>query len=129
VFLDFPADVINAHVNEEDIVWGTPFTEAARPAADSESVSRAIAEIEGAERPLLLLGKGAAGSGAEAVARDLVDRLQIPFVPSPMGKGVVPDDHPLCVSGARSYALQHADLVLMVGARFNWIFHFGPPRA
>src|SRR6185437_869184 len=81
------------------------------------------------ERPLLLIGKGAAWSDAGAEARALVDALQIPFVPSPMGKGVVPDAHPLCFAGARSYALAHADLVVLVGARFNWIFHFGrPPR-
>lgn len=46
-----------------------------------------------------------------------------------MGKGVVPDNHMLCVASARTYALQNADVVLLLGARLNWILHFGkPPR-
>lgn len=46
-----------------------------------------------------------------------------------MGKGVVPDKHPLCVASARTYALQNADVILLLGARLNWILHFGkPPR-
>lgn len=41
----------------------------------------------------------------------------------------MPDDHTLSVSAARSYALKEADLVLLLGARLNWILHFGhPPR-
>src|ERR1700693_5302136 len=42
-----------------------------------------------------------------------------------MGKGVMPDDHPLSVAAARTLALQNADVVFLMGARFNWIFHFG----
>lgn len=46
-----------------------------------------------------------------------------------MGMGMVRPDHPMCVAGARSQALKNADVVLSIGARFNWIFHFGlPPR-
>ena len=53
----------------------------------------------------------------------------MPFLPSPMGRGVVPDDHPLSVSAARTYALQNADMIFLIGARLNWIMHFGlPPR-
>jgi 2-hydroxyacyl-CoA lyase 1 len=125
VYLDFPADMINARLEEDDVEWGVPAPEPARPQADPEDVKRAAAAIAASERPLLLIGKGAAWAGAEDEARELVERLQIPFVPSPMGKGVIPDDHPLCVAGARSHALEKADLVLLVGARFNWIFHFG----
>lgn len=42
-----------------------------------------------------------------------------------MGKGVIDDDHNLCVIPARSRALQNADVILLVGARLNWILHFG----
>merc|ERR1712032_1411235 len=46
-----------------------------------------------------------------------------------MGKGILPDDHPLCASPARSTALKGADVILLVGARLNWILHYGrPPR-
>ena len=53
----------------------------------------------------------------------------MPFLASPMGRGVVPDDHPLSVAAARTYALQNADMVFLIGARLNWIMHFGQPRA
>jgi 2-hydroxyacyl-CoA lyase 1 len=61
--------------------------------------------------------------------RSFIEKTQVPFLRSPMGKGVMPDDHPLSVAAARTLALQNADVVFLMGARFNWIFHFGqPPR-
>ncbi len=125
VYLDFPSDVINSRVDEEDVEWLPPVGEIPRTYADPTGISRAVRLLEEAERPLLLLGEGAAVSGGHEEARELVDRLQIPFVPSPMGKGIVPDSHPLCFAGARSYALRNADVVVLAGARFNWMFHFG----
>lgn len=66
---------------------------------------------------------------AESQIRTLVDQTRLPFLPTPMGKGVVPDSHVLNVSAARSAALKEADTVLLVGCRLNWILHFGlPPR-
>jgi 2-hydroxyacyl-CoA lyase 1 len=61
--------------------------------------------------------------------RTFLERMQIPFPRSLMDKGVIPDDHPLSVAAARTLALQNADVVFLMGARFNWILHFGlPPR-
>ena len=66
---------------------------------------------------------------AENEVRNLIKKTQVPFLRSPMGKGVMPDEHPLAVSAARTLALQNADVVFLMGARFNWILHFGlPPR-
>jgi 2-hydroxyacyl-CoA lyase 1 len=81
--------------------------------------------IGSAERPLVLIGKGMAWSRAEDEVRAFIERMQIPFLRSPMGKGVVSDDHPLSVAAARNLASQNADVVFLMGARFNWIFHFG----
>src|SRR5438046_9415978 len=68
-------------------------------------------------------------SRAEDEVRKFIERTQLPFLASPMGKGVVPDSHPLSVGAARSHALQNADVVFLMGARLNWIMHFGlPPR-
>ena len=61
--------------------------------------------------------------------RDLVRTFQLPVLSTPMGKGVVDDDDEHCVLSARTTALQHADTILLLGARLNWILHFGrPPR-
>jgi 2-hydroxyacyl-CoA lyase 1 len=68
---------------------------------------------------------GAAHSRAEEELKKLVESLQLPFLSSPMGKGVVAESHPYCVGAARSLALEKADVVLLVGARLNWMFQFG----
>jgi len=125
VYLDLPSSVIGGHVDDSDVRYLPAAPPAPRPMADSREVSRAVELLSKAERPLLLVGKGIAWSAGAEEARQLVDRLQVPFIPSPMGKGVIPDDHPLNVQGARTFALQNADVVFLAGARFNWIFHFG----
>jgi len=97
--------------------------------AQPSKVREALALLATAQSPLLIVGKGAAYAGASPLLRKFVARTGVPFLPTPMGKGVIPDDHPLCVSSARSFALKNADVVLLVGARLNWILHYGkPPR-
>lgn len=72
---------------------------------------------------------GAAYGRAEKEIRSLVYSTGIPFLPTPMGKGVVPDTDERCVSSARTFALQQSDVILLLGARLNWMLHFGkPPR-
>ncbi|XP_071946829.1 2-hydroxyacyl-CoA lyase 1-like isoform X2 [Antedon mediterranea] len=85
--------------------------------------------LTSSKRPLVVVGKGAAYANASDEICKFINKYALPFLPSPMGKGVVPDDHRLCVSAARSKALLNADLVILLGARLNWIMHFGqPPR-
>lgn len=74
---------------------------------------------------LVVIGKGAVHS--HAAVRQFIQQFNLPFLPTPMAKGVVPDSHPMNVSGARSLALKKADVVLVLGARLNWILHFGEP--
>ncbi|CAI7988712.1 2-hydroxyacyl-CoA lyase 1 [Geodia barretti] len=97
--------------------------------ADPAAVQRAVSLLRSAQRPLVIVGKGVAYAFAEHEARSLIVPRRLPFLPTPMGKGVLSDAHPLCVSPARSRALQEADVILLLGARLNWILHFGlPPR-
>ncbi|XP_033100773.1 2-hydroxyacyl-CoA lyase 1-like [Anneissia japonica] len=92
-------------------------------------VREVIDLLTSAKRPLVIVGKGAAYANASDEVCKFIDKYALPFLPSPMGKGVVPDDHKLCVSAARSKALLNADLIVLLGARLNWIMHFGqPPR-
>ena len=96
---------------------------------DESLVKQALDAFRSARSPLAIIGKGAAWARAEDQVRRFIDETQMPFLASPMGKGVVPDDHPLSVAAGRSYALQNADLIFLIGARLNWIMHFGlPPR-
>ena len=129
VYLDLPAEMISGSVDEDEVTIPQPAPEPARPLAEPQEVKKALEVLSKAERPLLIVGKGAAWSWAEDELLEFVDRTQIPFLTSPMGMGMLPPDHPMNVSAARTQALQGADTILMVGARFNWIFHFGqPPR-
>ncbi len=128
-YLDIPDDIISGECDLDDIVQVERVPEPPRMVAPTENIEAALDVLEGAERPLVLVGKGMAWARAENEVRDFIDRTQIPFVRSPMGKGVIPDDHPLAASAARTLALQQADVIFLMGARFNWIFHFGlPPR-
>ncbi len=97
--------------------------------ADPNKINNAIELIVNAKNPLIIVGKGAAYSRAENEIKKFVEKTNIPFLPTPMGKGVLPDHHHLCVSAARSKALADADMILLLGARLNWILHFGlPPK-
>ena len=69
-------------------------------------------------RPLVVVGKGAAQSYADSIIRQFVDKVQIPVLSTSMGRGVLPDNHPLSVIAARSMALAKADVVLVMGARY-----------
>ena len=129
VYIDLPGDVVYDKADESEIEWAPRVPPPPRPEVTAESVAAAIEALKSAESPLIIVGKGAAWSQAEAELREFVDKTQVPFLPTPMGKGVIPDDHPLSTAAARSYALRNADLVFLVGARLNWILHFGlPPR-
>ncbi|KAL6761838.1 2-hydroxyacyl-CoA lyase [Haematococcus lacustris] len=81
--------------------------------------------LRGAQRPLMVVGKGAALGRAEEAVKQLAEQCDLPVLTTSMGRGVLPDQHPLCVNAARSSALKGADLVLVVGARLNWQLHFG----
>ena len=129
VYLDLPNDVISGRVDEDSVDFNARCPDPPRGLAEPAAVERALDTLANAERPLVIVGKGAAYSRAEAEVRAFVEASNLPYLASPMGKGVVPDDHLLSIAPARSQALREADVILLVGARLNWIMHFGlPPR-
>ena len=129
VYLDMPDDIIRGEIEEEQAHEATTVPEPPRSQASPEDIEAALSALESAERPLVIVGKGMAWSRAEQEIGEFIERTQLPFLASPMGKGVLPDGNPLSVGAARSLALREADLVFLMGARFNWIMHFGlPPR-
>ena len=129
VYLDLPGDIIMSRIDEAKIDYPARVEAPPTPQVDPALVKKALGALRSARQPLAIIGKGAAWARAEEQVRRFIDETHMPFLPSPMGKGVVPDDHPLSVAAARSYALQNTDLVFLIGARLNWIMHFGlPPR-
>ncbi len=128
-YLDIADDLITGGCDEAEAHVAARCPDPPRIQTMPEYIDQAINVLQSAQRPLVIIGKGMAYSGAEDEVRAFIERTQLPFLASPMGKGVMPDDHPLSVGAARSLALQQADVVFLMGARFNWIMHFGlPPR-
>jgi 2-hydroxyacyl-CoA lyase 1 len=127
-FVDIPANFIRLDLDRASInetLIGLRVPERPMSMASPAAVDRAVKLLENAKAPLIIVGKGCAYAHAEASVRDLINATEIPFLPTPMGKGVVPDSHPLNVAAARSTALAETDIVLLLGARLNWMLHFG----
>ncbi|KAJ0066056.1 hypothetical protein NL108_001293, partial [Boleophthalmus pectinirostris] len=128
-YVDIAGDMVNARVNRSNIRVVSCCPPPPISMAESGAVTQALSVLKASNRPLIIIGKGAAFAQAETVLREFVETSGLPFLPTPMGKGVLPDDHPNCVAAARSRALLQADVILLLGARLNWILHFGqPPR-
>lgn len=131
VYLDIPAAVLS-EVIDGDVGAAslrTVVDPAPRQYPSDAAVDRAVALLSAAERPLVVLGKGAAYSRSEGSIRRFVEATGVPFLPMSMAKGLLPDDHPQSVAAARSLAMRQADVVMLVGARLNWLLaHGDAPR-
>lgn len=127
VYLDLTAGVLSATLSVTEAQKSIVKLEqlAFRQQPDDVSILRAISLLEKAERPLVILGKGAAYSQADEAIRDFIEGIQIPFLPMSMAKGLLEDTHPLSAAAARSFALENADVVMLVGARLNWLLGHG----
>lgn len=126
--MDLPADLIKGTIpSSSELPRLLPPPDPPKPGADPAKLFKITTLLKSAASPLIVIGKGAAYSQSEEAIRALIDQTQLPFLPTPMGKGVLPDSHPLNTASARSTALKNADVVLILGARLNWILHFGSP--
>jgi oxalyl-CoA decarboxylase len=127
VYLDLPAKLfpqtIDAATGKNSLIKVVDPAPRQIPAQDA--VQRALELLKSAKRPLILLGKGAAYAQADAEIRALVEKTGIPYLPMSMAKGLLPDTHPQCASAARSFVLPEADVVMLVGARLNWLLSHG----
>ena len=127
VYLDIPAAVLGEVLDAEKAaasVWQL-VDPAPRQLPEAAAVDRAIDLLASAERPLVVLGKGAAYAQADDTIRDFIETTGVPYVPMSMAKGLLPDDHPQSAATARSLALKRADVVMLVGARLNWLLGHG----
>ena len=131
VYLDLPAklfgQVIDADKGKKSLVKVIDAAPAQIPSPDS--VKRALDVFKSAKRPLIILGKGAAYAQADDAIRSFVEKSGAPFLPMSMGKGLLPDTHPQCAGAARSTVLAQSDVVLLIGARLNWLLSHGKGKA
>ena len=127
VYLDLPAKLfaqtMDATKGRQSLIKVVDPAPRQLPAPDA--VARALDLLKGAKRPLILLGKGAAYARADADIRSLIEKTGIPYLPMSMAKGLLPDTHAQSASATRSYVLAEADVVMLVGARLNWLLSHG----
>src|SRR6266851_1855746 len=127
VYLDLPgklfSQVMDAAAGAKSLVKVIDPAPAQLP--DPAAVKRALDVLKSAKRPLIILGKGAAYAQADDAIRALVEKSGIPFLPMSMAKGLLPDTHSLCAGAARSTVLKDADVVMLIGARLNWLLSHG----
>ncbi|XP_034103595.1 2-hydroxyacyl-CoA lyase 1 [Drosophila nasuta] len=124
-YLDFPGNILQSKAVESRIYKALAHPAPPLVYPPHDEVIRAAQLLRQAKRPLVIIGKGSAYAHAENTLRHFIENTNLPFLPTPMGKGVVSDTAAQCVSSARTLALQKADVVLLLGARLNWILHFG----
>ncbi|QPF87178.1 oxalyl-CoA decarboxylase [Bradyrhizobium genosp. L] len=131
VYLDLPAklfgQVMDAAAGEKSLVKVIDAAPAQLPAPSA--VKRALDVLKGAKRPLIILGKGAAYAQADEAIKAFVEKSGVPFLPMSMAKGLLPDLHPQCAGAARSTVLKDADVVMLIGARLNWLLSHGKGKS
>jgi thiamine pyrophosphate-dependent acetolactate synthase large subunit-like protein len=128
-YLDLPGDVLYARVDEETLVWPQPAKTAHRIPGDPGLVKEVVDLLSRADRPLIVTGSGILWSNASEELQQFVDATGIPFLTTPQGRGVIPDDHSRSFLAARNMAFQNSDVVLFLGTRFNYVISHGqPPR-
>ncbi len=127
VYLDLPAKLfsqaMDAAAGRDSLI--KVIDPAPRQIPSPDAVSRALRVLREARRPLIILGKGAAYAQADAEIQALIEKTGIPYLPMSMAKGLLPDTHELSAAPARSYVLAQADVVMLIGARLNWLLAHG----
>jgi oxalyl-CoA decarboxylase len=127
VYIDLPDDAVAQTLDAQIAaaqLW-TPTCPAPQVWPSQKSVNSALQLLAKAQRPLMIIGKGAAWARAEDALCAFANKTNIPFLPMSMAKGLIPDTHPNSAAACRSFALKNADCVLLVGARLNWMLSFG----
>ena len=131
VYLDLPASLLGQTMGADEganslvkVIDGAP---AQIPA--SEAVERALNVLKSAERPLIILGKGAAYAQTDIEIRAFIEKSGVPYLPMSMAKGLLPDTHPQSAGPARSLVLKESDVVMLIGARLNWLLSHGKGKA
>ena len=127
VYLDLPAklfpQVMDAEAGAKSLVKVIDPAPAQIPAP--AAVKRALDVFKTAKRPLIILGKGAAYAQVDDQIRAFVEKTGAPFLPMSMAKGLLPDTHSQCAGAARSTVLKDSDVVMLIGARLNWLLSHG----
>jgi len=116
--LELPEDVAGEEADSQPL----PCSRARRPVAEGKAIKQAVEMIEKAKNPLLLIGAGSNRKMPARMLRAFVDKTQMPFISTQMGKGVLDERDPLFLGNAAlsandflHRAIAKADLIINVG--------------
>jgi acetolactate synthase-1/2/3 large subunit len=128
-YLDLPADILHAEVDDDAVWWPDPVDPRTRQQGDPALVERAIEVLAAAERPVIVSGSGIFWSDATDAYQRWVEQTGIPFFTTPHGRGAIPEDHPQLFPGVRSKAFRETDAIVVLATRLNYMIDYGnPPR-
>lgn len=127
VYLDITTEMLGTTMDatEAQRLIFSPIDPAPILSPSSTAVNRALKLLSSAKKPLIILGKGAAYAQVDNSIKEFIEKSGIPFLPMSMAKGLLPDNHPQCAASARSFVLGQADVVMLIGARLNWLLNHG----
>lgn len=117
------AEVMDAA--DAEALFYEPVDIATPVAPTKEAVDRAVQLLTSAERPAILFGKGAAYARVDDKIKELVETYKIPYLSMSMAKGLMPDNGEYSALSCRSTIMEQADVVMVIGARINWMLSFG----
>jgi len=124
-YIDLPHNLLYAKVPEDSVHYLPRVELIPALQVPNNLLNATLNLLKSAKSPLVIVGKGIAYGGASNEMQRFVETTGIPFLATPMGKGVISDYHELAAARARSHVLQNADVIFLCGARLNWILHFG----
>ena len=127
VYIDMttPALAEIMEASEAEKLFYSPIDLYAPVAPNTDAVDRAVQLLSTARRPAILLGKGAAYAQVDDKIKKLIETYRIPYLPMSMAKGLMPDTGELSAISCRSMIMEQADVVMVIGARLNWMLSFG----
>lgn len=127
VYIDMTTPALSEilDASEAEKLFYTPVDLYSPVAPNEDSIKRAVELLKNAKRPAILLGKGAAYARVDDKVKKLIETYNIPYLPMSMAKGLMPDDGPLSAISCRSDIMAKADVVMILGARLNWMLSFG----
>ncbi|MBW1641867.1 MAG: thiamine pyrophosphate-binding protein [Deltaproteobacteria bacterium] len=130
VYLELPVDILNAETSVEGVK--KTHTSINSCTSDIDNAANIVEMIENANNPVVIAGSGAWYSGADEELTSFVEKTGMPAFTSSLGRGTIPDTHPLCFEsslairpGAAFAALAGSDLVIFLGSRMGLFYLFG----
>lgn len=131
VYIDLPGDTLGQTIAKdaaEALLYEVNDPAPAQIPAQG-IIDQAMEVLASAKKPLIYLGKGAAYAQCDEAVKQFVESTGAPYLAMSMAKGLLPDNHPQNAASARGMTMRNADVVVLLGARLNWMLNFGKGKA